>query len=70
MALAGSAISSAPGRVANAATTRSSLTIDIAHSTLAAESGTDRLSSRRIGTVSTAAATIAATNGAPTENHE
>ena len=43
--------------------------IDIAHSTAAADRGTETLSSSRIGTVSTARRDDAATIGAPTENH-
>src|SRR5687768_6659681 len=63
-------MSRAAGAVRTKAATRSSLTIDNAHNAVAAVSGTETLSSRRIGTVSTAAATTAAAIGAPSENHK
>src|SRR4029453_2248804 len=64
----GSAISRTDGAAAASAMASPSLTHESAHSTDAAVSGTERLSSSLIGTVSTAAAASAAMNGAPSEN--
>ena len=49
--------------------TESSLKSDTHQRTAAAVAGTDTLSSSLTGMVSTAAAAMAATNGAATENH-
>ena len=68
-ALTARATGSARSRIGSHVCRASSLTSDAHHSTPAAVSGTEQLSSSLIGIVSTRAAAAAATNGAPSENH-